>query len=80
MLIEFGNPQPPTPLHTENSTPADIVNNTMKRQISQAMDMRYLWLLYQVYQCIFAVKWAPGLETFGDYHTKQFNSAYHSCM
>ena len=33
-LIELGHTQPPTTLHTENSTPAVIVNNTFKLQIS----------------------------------------------
>ena len=33
-LIELGHTQPPKPLHTDNSTAAVIVNNTVKIKIS----------------------------------------------
>ena len=44
-LLELGHPQPPTPIHVDNTTAVGIVNNTIKRQRSKAMEMRYLWLL-----------------------------------
>jgi hypothetical protein len=40
-LEELGHPQPPTPIHIDNTTTVGIVNNTIKRQRSQAMEMRY---------------------------------------
>jgi hypothetical protein len=43
--VELGYPQPPTPIHLDNTTPVGIVNNTIKRQRSGAMEMRYFWLL-----------------------------------
>ena len=43
----FLNAQPPTPVHGDNTTAAGIVNNTMKRQRSRAIEMRYFWLLDQ---------------------------------
>ena len=46
-LMEMGHPQPPTPMHTDNSTCVGIVNNTIMRQRSRAMEMRYFWLLDQ---------------------------------
>ena len=46
-LTEMGHPQPPTPVHVDNSTAVGIVNNTIKRQRSRAMEMRYFWLLDQ---------------------------------
>ena len=31
ILIELGHPQPPTPIHIDNTTVVGIVNNTIKR-------------------------------------------------
>jgi hypothetical protein len=44
-LLELGHPQPPTPIHIDNTTTIGIVNNTAKRQHSRAMEMQYFWLL-----------------------------------
>jgi hypothetical protein len=41
ILVELGHPQPPTPKYIDNTTTVGIVNNTIKRQRSQAMEMRY---------------------------------------
>ena len=40
-LKELGHPQPPTPMHCDNTTAAGIVNGSVKRQRSRAMEMRY---------------------------------------
>ncbi len=32
ILAELGHPQPPTPIHIDNTTTVDIVKNTIKRQ------------------------------------------------
>ena len=45
VLSELGHPQPPTPIHIDNTTTVGIVNNTIKRQQSRSMEMRYFWLL-----------------------------------
>jgi hypothetical protein len=45
ILTELCHPQPPMPIHTESATTVGIVNNMIKRQRSQAMEMRYFWLL-----------------------------------
>ncbi len=45
VLEELGHPQPPTPIQIDNTTTVGIVNNTIKQQHSQAMEMRYFWLL-----------------------------------
>ncbi len=42
VLEELGHPQPPTPIHIDNTTTVGNVNNT---QWSRAMEMRYFWLL-----------------------------------
>ena len=40
-LAELGHPQPPTPIHVDNSTAAGFANNTIKQKRSQAIDMRF---------------------------------------
>ncbi len=45
VLKELCHPQPPTPIHIDNTTTVGIVKNTIKRQSSQYMEMRYFWLL-----------------------------------
>jgi hypothetical protein len=39
ILVELGHPQTPTPIHIDNTTAVGIVNNTIKQQRSQAMEM-----------------------------------------
>jgi hypothetical protein len=45
ILTELGHPQPPTPIHIDNTTTVGIDNNTIKGQRSRAMEMRFFWLL-----------------------------------
>ena len=40
-LEELSQPQPPTPMHFNNATAAGITINTVKRQRSRSMEMRY---------------------------------------
>ena len=73
-LEELGYPQPPTQIHVNNTTVTGIANNTIKRQRSQAMEMRYFWLLDHKSQHIFWLKYHPGAENLADYFTKGFNA------
>jgi hypothetical protein len=41
-LEEMGHPQPPTLVHCNNSTAVGIANNTVKRQRSRSIEMRFL--------------------------------------
>jgi len=61
-LEELGHPQPPTPIHIDNSTTVGIVNNTVKRQKSCSMEMRYFWLLDGHNNKIFDFQYYPGFE------------------
>jgi hypothetical protein len=45
VLAELDHPQPPSPIHIDITTTVSIVNNTIKRQRSWAMEMQYYWLL-----------------------------------
>ena len=40
-LQELGQKQPPTPIHTDNTTATGITQKTIKQQQSRAMNMRY---------------------------------------
>ena len=45
ILEELGNKQPPTPIPVDNTTTVGIINNTIKRQKSRSMEMRYFLLI-----------------------------------
>ena len=49
-LREMGHPQPAAPMHCDNSTVVSIANNTVKRQRSRSMEMRYFWVCDQCRQ------------------------------
>ena len=76
-LQELGHRQPPTPIHIDNSTTVGIVNNTVKRQKSRSMEMRYFWLLDGEAQKQFRFKYHPGQEILADYPTKAHPTAHH---
>lgn len=76
-LHELGHPQPPTPVHCDNATAVGIANNTVKRQRSWSMEMRFFWVSDQVELGIFQVKWHPGHENLADYQSKHHTSAHH---
>lgn len=77
ILHELGHPQPPTPVHCDNKTAVAIANNTVKRQCSRAMEMRFFWVADQVDIGNFNVTWHPGQENLADYFTKHFDTKHH---
>ena len=76
-LHELGHSQPPTPIHVDNTTAVGIVNNTIKRQRSRAMEMRYFWLLDQYAQKNFDFQHHPGQENLADYPSKHHTGKGH---
>ena len=50
MLEEMGHKQPATLEHCDNSTAVGIANNTVKKQRSRSMEMRFFWITDQVRQ------------------------------
>ena len=77
ILLEMGHQQPKTPVHVDNTTCVGIVNNTIKRQRSRAMEMRYFWLLDQTTQRYIKVYYQPGAENMGDYPSKAHTGHIH---
>jgi hypothetical protein len=77
ILTELGYPQPPTPIHIDNTTTVGIVNNTIKQQRSQAIEMRYSWLLDRETQQYFKFYYLPGLKNLGNYPSKHHTADIH---
>jgi len=77
VLAKLEHPQPPTPIHIDNTTTVGIVNNTIKRQQSRSMEMRYFWLLDGEMQQYFKFYYQPGLENLGDYPSKHHTADIH---
>jgi hypothetical protein len=76
-LEELGNPQPPTPLQTDNTTTTGYINGTIKQKRTQATNMRFYWVNNKVKQEHFHVYWGPGYQHLGDYFTKHHLPAHH---
>ncbi len=58
----MGHPQPPTPVNCNNSTAVGIANNTVKRQCSRSMEMRFFWVADAVEARKFGIQYYPGKE------------------
>jgi hypothetical protein len=76
----MGHNQDATDLKTGNTTEGGIINNTVQKKRSKAMDMRFYWVKYRVEQKQFNVGWAPGDTHLGDYFTKHHSPAHHKRM
>jgi hypothetical protein len=79
-LTDMGHPQPKTPVHCNNATAVGITNNTIKRQRSRAMEMRFFWIGDKVAQEMYTPKWHPGQENLADYQSKHHIGSHHTAM
>lgn len=79
-LSDMGYPQGATPCTTDNSTANGMINDTIKKQRSRAMDMRYMWVQDRVRQGHFVLKWKAGKDNMADYQTKHHAPAHHRTM
>jgi hypothetical protein len=79
-LEELGHAQPPTPVHCDNNTAVGIANDTVKKQRSRAMEMRFFHVADQVKLGNFNVTWHPGQENLADYFTKHFDAKHHQAV
>mgnify|MGYP000908115252 FL=1 len=77
-LEEMGWPQRRTPIQTDNSAAAGVVNNTIVPRKLKAMDRRLHWLRCRDSQGQFRYYWAPGNMNWGDYSTKHHPPIYHT--
>jgi len=76
ILTEMGHPQPRTPIQTDNSTAAGVVNSTIQPKRTKAMDMRFHWLRDREAQGQFRIYWRPGKTNRADYFTKHHSPAH----
>ncbi len=79
-LEDLGQKQPKIPVHCDNATAVDIANNTIKRQRSQAMEMRYFWTCEKDAQNVYSFKWHPRMENLVDYQSKHHPGAHHTAV
>ena len=77
MLTDMGHAQPQTPVHCDNATAVGIANNTIKRQRSRSMEMRFFWIGDKVAQEMYALRWHPGQENLADYQSKHHAGSHH---
>jgi hypothetical protein len=73
----MGHPQPKTPVHCNNATAVGIANNTVKRQCSRSMEMRFFWVSDKVAQEMYSFSCCFGQENLADYQSKHHPGAHH---
>jgi hypothetical protein len=76
-LTDMCHPQPKTPVHCDNATAVGIANNTVKRQRSRLMEMRFFGVGDKVAQEMYTLSWHPGQENLADYQSKHHIGAHH---
>lgn len=77
ILEALNHKHPPIHIHVDNATTVSIANQSIKRQRSKQMEMRYFLVLDQVSNKHFLIKWYPRQENFGDYVTKHHLAHHH---
>ena len=77
ILQDMGHPQTKTPVHCDNATAVGIANNTVKRQRSRSMEMRFFWISDKIAQEMYEVSWHPGQENLADYQSKHHPGGHH---
>ena len=79
-LKNLEHPQPRIPIHCDNATAVGIANNTIKRQRSRAMEMKYFWTCKKDPQKVFSFKWHPGMENLVDYQSQHHPGGHHTAV
>jgi hypothetical protein len=78
ILDEMGHdPQPKTPIQTDNMTAEGVINNKIQPKRTKAMDMRFHWLCDHEAQDQFRIYWRLGGMNIADYFTKHHPPAHH---
>jgi hypothetical protein len=77
ILNSIGRPQPRTPLLTQNIRTFGIVSRKMIQQRSNAIDIRFYWLIDREAKNQFIMFWAPGKPKLRDYFMKHHVPAHH---
>ena len=64
-LSEMGDPQPRTPMQTNNLAAHAVVTKNVQPRRTKAMDMRFHWLRCRDAQGQFRYYWKPGTMNLG---------------
>ena len=65
-------------VHCDNATAVGIANNTIKRQRSRSMEMRFFWIGDKIAQEMYDLQWHPGQENLADYQSKHHMGSHHA--
>jgi hypothetical protein len=76
-LMDMGHPKPKTPVHCDNAMAVGIANNTIKRQCSRSMEMRFFWIGDKVAQGMYRLCWYPSQENLADCQSKHHTGLHH---
>jgi hypothetical protein len=76
----MGHPQPNTPVHCDNANAVGIANNTIKRQCSRSMKMRFFWVGDKIAQEMYNLQWHPGQEHLANYQSKHHIGSHHATV
>ena len=76
-LINMGWRQPKSPIQTDNSTAAGVINNTIIPHRSKMMDMRFWCFCCRKSQNQFRYYWDARSKNWADYNTKHHPDTYH---
>ena len=76
-LEELGQPQPKTPMQTDNSTANGLLNNKITPKATKSIDMEFQWMRCRDAQVQFRFYWRPGTQNWGDYWTKHHTAIHH---
>ena len=77
ILNDMGHPQPKMPVHCDHATAVSIAHNTVKRQCSRSMEMKFFWISDKITQEMYNISWHPGQENLADYQSKQHPGGHH---
>jgi hypothetical protein len=80
MLTELGNPQPCTPMQTDNATAHTLLTKKILPKALKAMDMHFLWLRCCNAQDQFCYYWKLGTQNLADYFTKHHPTSHHKSV
>jgi hypothetical protein len=64
----------------DNATTVGIATNTIKRQRSRAMEIRYFLTCEKEAQKVYSFEWHPGMENLADYQSKHHPGAHHTAV
>ena len=74
---EMGHKQPPTPMHTDNTTSLGFITKNLQPKATKSTYMQYWFMRDRHDRKQFIYYWVSGKNNVGDFQSKHFCSAYH---